>query len=64
MKIKNFIALISCLGTFSVNTKPLLADQILLAHADVKKIVVIKYKPTGTKKLLKQNFSQTEINKK
>ena len=54
MKSKRILFLIASLGLLSATTKPIFADDILIAHAEVKKIVNVKYKPTGTRKIVKQ----------
>ncbi len=54
MKSKRILFLIASLGLLSATTKPIFADDILIAHAEVKKIVNVKYKPTGTRKIVKE----------
>ena len=54
MKSKKFLFLIASLGLLSAITKPLFADEILIAHSDVRKIVTVKYLPTKTKKVTKK----------
>tara|TARA_A100001011_G_scaffold81130_1_gene84297 strand:- start:2207 stop:2830 length:624 start_codon:yes stop_codon:yes gene_type:complete len=53
MKSKRIIFLIASFGILSATTKPIFADEILIAHADVRKIVTVKYTPTKTKKFVK-----------
>tara|TARA_B100000886_G_scaffold273218_1_gene197129 strand:- start:1087 stop:1659 length:573 start_codon:yes stop_codon:yes gene_type:complete len=52
MKPKKILFLIASLGLLSASTKPIFANEILIAHADVKKIVTVKYKPTKTQKVV------------
>ncbi len=54
MRIKKILFLIASLGLLSATSKPIFADEILIAHAEVKKIVNVKYKPTGTTKVVKE----------
>ena len=49
MKPKKIILLLASLGLLSASTKPIFADQLLIAHAEVKKTVIVKYKPTKIK---------------
>ena len=56
MKPKKILFLLASLGLISASTKPIFADEVLIAHAEVKKIVVVKYKPTKTKKVMKKNI--------
>jgi len=53
MKSKRIIFLIASLGLLSATAKPIFADEILIAHAEVKKIVIVKYKPTRINKVTK-----------
>ena len=52
MKPKKILFLIVSLGLLSASTKPLFADEILIAHAQVKKIVTVNYKPQSTQKVV------------
>ena len=54
MKPKKILFLLASLGLLSASTKPIFAEEILIAHADVKKTVTVKYKPTKTKKVIKK----------
>ncbi len=54
MKPKIFLALISSIGVFSTFTKPAISNEILIAHAEVKKIVTVEFKPTKTKRIVKK----------
>ena len=54
MKPKKILFLLASLGLISASTKPIFAEEILIAHAQVKKIVTVKYKPTKTKKVVKK----------
>ena len=56
MKPKKILFLIASLGLLSATTKPVFADEVLIAHAEVKKIVNVKYKPTGRKKVVKEKI--------
>ena len=56
MKPKKILFLLASFGLLSASTKPIFADEVLIAHAEVKKIVVVKYKPTKTKKVIKKNI--------
>ena len=56
MKPKKILFLLASLGLLSASTKPIFADEILIAHAEVKKIVIVKYKPTKTKKVVKKEI--------
>ena len=47
MKEKKILFLIASLGLLSATTKPIFADEILIAHAEVKKIVTVKLLPLG-----------------
>ena len=53
MKPKKIILLLASLGLLSASTKPIFADEVLIAHAEVKKTVIVKYKPIKTKKVIK-----------
>ena len=44
------------MGLISASTKPIFADEVLIAHAEVKKIVIVKYKPIKTKKVIKKEI--------
>ena len=54
MKPKKIILLLASLGLLSASTKPIFADEVLIAHAEVKKTVIVKYKPIKTKKVIKK----------
>ncbi len=54
MRIKKILFLVASLGLLSATSKPIFADEILIAHAVVKKIVNVQYKPTGTKKVVEE----------
>ena len=54
MKPKKILFLLASLGLLSASTKPIFADEILIAHALVKKTVMVNYKPTKTKKVVKK----------
>ena len=54
MKPKKILFLLASLGLLSASTKPIFADEILIAHALVKKTVTVNYKPTKTKKVIKK----------
>ena len=54
MRPKKILFLLASLGLLSASTKPIFAEEILIAHADVKKTVTVKYKPTKTKKVIKK----------
>ena len=56
MKPKKIILLIASLGLLSASTKPIFADEVLIAHSEVNKIVIVKYKPTKTKKVIKKEI--------
>ena len=64
MKSRKILFFIASLGFLSATTKPIFADEILIAHAEVKKIVIVKYKPTNTKKVTKTEFPQNGKGKK
>ena len=51
MKLKKILFLIASLGLLSASTKPVFAGEVLIAHAEVKKIVTVKYKPTKIEKV-------------
>ena len=51
MKPKKILFLLASLGLLSASTKPMFANEILIAHAEVKKIVTVKYKPTKIEKV-------------
>ena len=53
MKSKKILFLLASLGLISASTKPIFADEVLIAHAEVKKTVIVRYKPTKTKKVVK-----------
>jgi len=53
MKPKKIIFLLTSLGLLSASTKPIFADELLIAHAEVNKTVIVKYKPIKTKKVVK-----------
>ena len=53
MKPKKILFLLASLGLISASTKPIFADEVLIAHAEVKKTVIVKYKPTKSKKVVK-----------
>ena len=54
MKPKKLLFLMASLGLLSASTKPIFADEILIAHAEVKKIITVNYKPTKTQKVFKK----------
>ena len=54
MRPKKILFLLASLGLLSASTKPIFAEEILIAHADVKKTITVKYKPTKTKKVIKK----------
>ena len=54
MKPKKIILLLASLGLLSASAKPIFADEVLIAHAEVKKTVIVKYKPIKTKKVVKK----------
>jgi hypothetical protein len=54
MKPKKILFLLTSLGLLSASTKPIFADEVLIAHAEVNRIVIVKYKPTKTKKVVKK----------
>ena len=54
MKPKKILFLLASLGLLSASTKPIFADEILIAHALVKKTVLVNYKPTKTKKVIRK----------
>ena len=56
MKPKRILFLLASLGLLSASTKPIFAEEILIAHADVKKTVTVKYKPTKIKKVIKKKI--------
>ena len=56
MKPKKILFLIASLGLLSATSKPIFADEILIAHAQVKKIVLIKFRPTGSRKVIKEKI--------
>ena len=56
MKPKKILFLIASLGLLSSTSKPIFADEILIAHAPVKKIVTIRYRPTGTRRVVNKTF--------
>ena len=53
MKFQRVLFLVASLGLLSATTKPIIADEILISHADVRKKVTVKYEPTKTKKVVK-----------
>ena len=64
MKPKKILFLIASLGLLSATSKPIFADEILIAHAPVKKIVIVKYRPTGNRKVIKEKiFPNGNVNK-
>ena len=56
MKPKKILFLIASLGLLSATSKPIFADEILIAHAQVKKIVLVRFRPTGSKKVIKERI--------
>ena len=56
MKPKKIVFLLASLGLLSASTKPIFADEILIAHAEVKKTVIVKYKPTKIKKVVRKEI--------
>ena len=56
MKPKKILFLLASLGLLSASTKPIFADEILIAHAEVKKTVIVKYKPTKIKKVVRKEI--------
>ena len=54
MKPKKFLFLIASLGLLSTSSKPIFAEEIFIAHAQVKKIVTVEFKPTKNKKIIKK----------
>lgn len=56
MKPKKILFLIASLGLLSATSKPIFADEILIAHAQVKKIVIVRFRPTGSKKVIKEKI--------
>ena len=56
MKQKKILFLIASLGLLSATSRPIFANEILIAHAEVKKIVTVKYKPTKTIKITKNKI--------
>ena len=56
MKPKKILFLIASLGLLSATSKPIFADEILIAHAQVKKIVLIRYRQTGSRKVIKEKI--------
>ena len=56
MKPKKILFLLTSLGLLSASTKPIFADEVLIAHAEVQKIVIVKYKPTKIKKVIKKKI--------
>ena len=64
MKPKKILFLITTLGLLSASTKPMFAEEVLISHAEVKKIVTIDYKPTKTKKITnKKVFPNGKVKK-
>ena len=53
MKPKKILFLIASLGLLSASNKPIFADEVLISHAVVNKIVTVKYKPTKTQRVVK-----------
>lgn len=56
MKPKKILFLIASLGLLTASTKPMFAEEVLISHALVKKIVTVKYKPTRTRKVTKKKL--------
>ena len=56
MQPKKILFLLASLGLLSASTKPIFADEVLIAHAEVKKTVIVKYKPTKIKKVMKKKI--------
>ncbi len=56
MKPKKILFLLASLGLLSASAKPIFANEILIAHAEVKKTVIVKYKPTKIKKIIKKEI--------
>ena len=56
MKPKKIFFLLASLGLLSASAKPIFANEILIAHAEVKKMVIVKYKPTKIKKIVKKEI--------
>ena len=56
MKPQKILLLLASLGLLSASTKPIFADEVLIAHAEVNKIVIVKYNPTTTKKVVKKKI--------
>ena len=56
MKPKKILFLLASLGLLSASTKPMFANEILIAHAEVKKTVIVKYKPTNIKKVVRKEI--------
>ena len=54
MKPKKILFLIASLGLLSASTKPIFANEVLIAHAVVKKIVTVNYEPKKTQKVVKK----------
>lgn len=64
MKPKKILFLIASLGLLSATSKPIFAEEILIAHAQVKKIVLIRFRPTGSRKVIKEKiFPNGNVNK-
>ena len=61
MKPKKILFLLASLGLLSVSTKPIFADEILIAHALVKKTVTVNYKPTKKTRKEKKKRGNREI---
>ena len=56
MKPKKILFFLASLGLLSASTKPIFANEILIAHAEVKKTVIVKYKPTKIKKVVRKEI--------
>ena len=64
MKPKKILFLIASLGLLSATSKPIFADEILIAHAPVKKIVIVRFRPTGSRKVIKEKiFPNGNVNR-
>ena len=53
MKPKKILFLIASLGLLAANSKPIYAEEVLISHARIKKIVNVRYKPIETKKVVR-----------
>ena len=56
MKAKKILFLLASLGLLSASAKPIFANEILIAHAEVKKTVIVRYKPTKIKKIIRKEI--------